>query len=98
MNRPGGRGGAARSFDSLAELAPGAQNDAYGVSINGTTSPENGYVVDGLSTNDPAFGIIGTPLTIDGPDGPVHVYGIPYLEPAIVRHRRGRSTRATLAR
>jgi len=30
------------------------------VSINGATSPENGYVVDGLSTNDPAFGINAT--------------------------------------
>lgn len=29
---------------------------------------------------------VGTPLTIDDPAGPVHVYGIPYLEPAIVRH------------
>ncbi|QRN95262.1 TonB-dependent receptor [Archangium violaceum] len=65
VNRPGGKGGAARSFDSLAELAPGAQNDSYGVSINGTTSPENGYVVDGLSTNDPAFGINASPLSVE---------------------------------
>ncbi|MFJ6653732.1 exonuclease SbcCD subunit D [Microbacterium sp. NPDC091313] len=33
---------------------------------------------------DPAA--VGTPVTIDDADGPVHVYGIPYLEPAIVRH------------
>jgi hypothetical protein len=65
VNRPGGKGGAARSFESLAELAPGAQTDQYGVSINGATSPENGYVVDGLSTNDPAFGINATPLSIE---------------------------------
>ncbi|MBM7118521.1 TonB-dependent receptor [Archangium primigenium] len=65
VNRPGGKGGAARSFDSLAELAPGAQNDSYGVSINGATSPENGYVVDGLSTNDPAFGVNGSPLSVE---------------------------------
>jgi outer membrane receptor protein involved in Fe transport len=65
VNRPGGKGGAARSFESLAELAPGAQNDQYGVSINGSTSPENGYVVDGLSTNDPAFGINASPLSIE---------------------------------
>jgi hypothetical protein len=65
VNRPGGKGGAARSFDSLAELAPGAQNDQYGVSINGSTSPENGYVVDGLSTNDPAFGINASPLSVE---------------------------------
>jgi outer membrane receptor protein involved in Fe transport len=65
VNRPGGKAGATRSFESLAELAPGAQNDAYGVSINGTTSPENGYVVDGLSTNDPAFGINASPLSVE---------------------------------
>lgn len=28
---------------------------------------------------------IGTPITIDDADGPVHFYGIPYLEPALVR-------------
>ena len=63
--RPGGKGGASRSFESLAELAPGAQTDQYGVSINGATSPENGYVVDGLSTNDPAFGVNASPLSIE---------------------------------
>ena len=65
VNRPGGKGGAARSFESLAELAPGAQVDNYGVSINGATSPENGYVIDGLSTNDPAYGINASPLSIE---------------------------------
>ncbi|SET20945.1 Carboxypeptidase regulatory-like domain-containing protein [Myxococcus fulvus] len=63
--RPGGKSGAARSFESLAELAPGAQNDQYGVSINGATSPENGYVVDGLSTNDPAYGVNASPMSIE---------------------------------
>lgn len=28
---------------------------------------------------------VGTPVTIDDVDGPVHFFGIPYLEPAIVR-------------
>ncbi len=65
VNRPGGKGGAARSFESLAELAPGAQSDTYGVSINGATSPENGYVVDGLSTNDAAFGVNASPLSVE---------------------------------
>jgi outer membrane receptor protein involved in Fe transport len=65
VNRPSGKGGAARSFESLAEMAPGAQNDQYGVSINGTTSPENGYVVDGLSTNDAAFGVNASPLSVE---------------------------------
>ncbi|NMO13975.1 DUF3520 domain-containing protein [Pyxidicoccus fallax] len=50
-------GGTPRSFESPAGVAPSAQPDSYGVSINGATSPENGYVVDGLSTNAPAYGI-----------------------------------------
>ncbi len=29
---------------------------------------------------------VGTPVTIADAHGPVHFYGIPYLEPAIVRH------------
>ncbi|CAL4858976.1 exonuclease SbcCD subunit D [Microbacterium sp. MM2322] len=30
---------------------------------------------------------VGTPLTIDDAHGPVHFYGIPYLEPALLRHK-----------
>ena len=63
--RPGSKGSASRSFESLAELAPGANSDAYGVSIGGTTSPENGFLVDGLSTGNPALGILGTPLSAE---------------------------------
>lgn len=29
---------------------------------------------------------VGTPITIDDAHGPVHIYGIPYLEPALLRH------------
>ncbi|HYO56146.1 TonB-dependent receptor [Archangium sp.] len=61
--RPGAKGSASRSFESLAELAPGATSDAYGVSLNGTSSPENGFLVDGLSTNNPALGTLGTPVS-----------------------------------
>lgn len=63
--RPGGKNSATRSFESLAEIAPGAHSDQYGVSVNGTTSPENAYVIDGLSVNDPGYGILGTPLTVE---------------------------------
>lgn len=62
---PTGRGGAQRSFESVATVAPGAFADQYGTSINGTTSPENQYVIDGLSTNNPGYGINGTPLSIE---------------------------------
>ncbi|REG24548.1 carboxypeptidase family protein [Archangium gephyra] len=65
VSRPGSKGSASRSFESLAEMAPGAQEDTYGVSINGGTSPENQFVVDGLSVNDPAVGTIGTPLSVE---------------------------------
>jgi exonuclease SbcD len=41
---------------------------------------------DGITVlTDPAA--VGTPVTLHDDDGPVHFYGIPYLEPAIVRHR-----------
>ena len=63
--RPTGKGGAARSFESLAAVAPGAQADEYGVSIAGTTSPENSYLIDGISVNDPAFGILGSQMSVE---------------------------------
>ncbi len=63
--RPGSKGSASRSFESLADFAPTATTDAYGVSLNGTTSPENGFQVDGLSTGNPALGTLGTPLSVE---------------------------------
>ncbi|PTL77543.1 TonB-dependent receptor [Vitiosangium sp. GDMCC 1.1324] len=65
VNPPTGNGGAARSFDSLAELAPGAQSGAYGVSINGATAFENAYRVDGFSTQDPVLGVNASPLSVE---------------------------------
>jgi len=62
---PSGKGAASRSFESLAELAPGANADTYGVSLSGSTSPENQYIVDGVSVNDPGFGINGSPLSVE---------------------------------
>ncbi|MFY0562856.1 TonB-dependent receptor domain-containing protein [Archangium lansingense] len=62
---PGGKNAAARSFESLAELAPGAVPDAYGISLSGTTSPENQYFIDGISVNDPSLGVNGTPLSVE---------------------------------
>lgn len=62
---PGGKGGGTRSFESVAEATPGARNDLYGTSISGTTSPENNYVIDGISVNNPAFGINGSALSVE---------------------------------
>jgi hypothetical protein len=65
VGAPGGKGGGSRSFESVAETTPGANADTYGTSINGTTSPENQYVLDGMSVNNPAFGVVGTPLSME---------------------------------
>jgi hypothetical protein len=62
---PSAKGAATRSFESLAAVAPGAAPDRYGVSVNGTTSPENQYVIDGVSVNNPAFGYAGTALSVE---------------------------------
>jgi hypothetical protein len=62
---PTNKGSANRSFEAVAEVAPGANIDNYGTSIAGTSSPENGYLVDGLSVGNPGFGTIGTPLSTE---------------------------------
>lgn len=49
-----------RDFSSTAVVAPGARTDTYGVSFNGSTSPENGYVLDGMNIADPAYGTLGS--------------------------------------
>ncbi len=65
LSPPSVKGSATRSFESMAEVAPTAHSDTYGMSISGTTSPENQYVIDGVSVNDPGFGLIGTPLSVE---------------------------------
>ncbi|WP_394842581.1 TonB-dependent receptor [Pendulispora brunnea] len=65
VTNPGSRGGAQRSFESIAEATPGAQADTYGTSVNGSTSPENSYFIDGVRTNSAKFGINGSPLSIE---------------------------------
>lgn len=63
--RPGGKGSDTRSIESAASAVPQAAGDTYGTSINGTTSPENSYLLDGLSIGDPAYGTLGTPLSME---------------------------------
>lgn len=58
-------GGSTRSFESLTLSAPGTQDDGFGVSVGGSTSPENNYVIDGVNTTDPQFGLIGSELSVD---------------------------------
>jgi hypothetical protein len=60
---PNAKGAAARSFEAVAEVTPGAKADTYGLSVSGASSLENGYQVDGLSVSNPGFGMIGTGLS-----------------------------------
>jgi hypothetical protein len=62
---PGGKGSASRTIESVAEVAPTASADSYGVGINGATSPENHYSVDGLSVGNPGKGVLGTQLSTE---------------------------------
>jgi len=62
---PGTRGGGVRSFESLGLIAPTTSSDAYGVSFSGATSPENAYLIDGLSVADPRYGLLATPLSLE---------------------------------
>lgn len=65
LSAPGLKGSVVRSFESVADVLPGAQFDAFGVSIAGTSSPENRYLLDGSSVNTPVYGLLATPLSID---------------------------------
>ncbi|HXU81726.1 MAG TPA: TonB-dependent receptor [Polyangia bacterium] len=60
---PSGKGSAARSFEAVAEVTPGAKADTYGLSVSGASSLENSYQVDGHSVSNPGFGMIGTGLS-----------------------------------
>ena len=62
---PTGKGGGIRSFEQLVDVAPTGRNDLYGGSMGGTTSPENLYLIDGMSVGDGGFGYNGTPLSLD---------------------------------
>lgn len=64
--RPGSAtGGAVRSYEAAAQATPQAGADSFGTSINGTTSPENNYQVDGLSRNNAGFGVNGARLSME---------------------------------
>src|SRR5215831_14834377 len=59
-----------RNFDSVAEVAPGAQVDQMGVSFSGTTSAENNYVIDGINVtsvhmSQAAGSSLGSALNLD---------------------------------
>jgi hypothetical protein len=62
---PGAKGGANRSFEAAAQAMPQVQNDNFGASVNGATSVENQYVIDGISVNNMAYGYLGSPLSLE---------------------------------
>lgn len=61
--QPNGSG--VRSFESLAAVAPQVVADEYGYGFSGAQSPENLYLVDGVSTSDPAFGTNGAQFPVE---------------------------------
>ncbi len=61
--QPGGSG--VRSFESLAAAAPQAKGDSFGYGFSGAQSPENLYVVDGMSVGDPAYGYNGAQFPVE---------------------------------
>lgn len=54
-----------KSFEAVAVATPGAKADQFGTSIAGTTSPENGYKIDGVSVGNPAFGTNGSGISLE---------------------------------
>lgn len=61
--QPNGSG--VRSFESLASVAPQVIQDEFGYGFSGAQSPENLYLVDGVSTSDPAFGTNGAQFPLE---------------------------------
>ena len=56
----------ARTFDQVATAIPGVQPDANGgFAMNGSGSPEQNYIIDGVNVSDPGFGTLGTTLIQD---------------------------------
>jgi hypothetical protein len=51
-----------RGFEGVAITAPTAQVDRYGISFAGSSSPENGYLIDGMNVGDTAYGTLGTSI------------------------------------
>jgi hypothetical protein len=54
-----------RSFESLASAAPQVIDDRFGYGFSGAQSPENLYLVDGVSVGDPALGRNGTQFPVE---------------------------------
>jgi len=51
-----------RTFGEVLGASAGSQSDTYGTSVAGSTSVENTYIVEGVNTTDPGFGLLSTNL------------------------------------
>jgi outer membrane receptor protein involved in Fe transport len=51
-----------RTFGAVLGAAAGSQGDLYGVSFGGSTSVENVYIIEGINTTDPAYGLLSSNL------------------------------------
>src|SRR5688572_10794481 len=51
-----------RTFGAVLGASSGSQTDAYGVSMQGSTSVESTYIVEGINTTDTAYGGISSNL------------------------------------
>jgi outer membrane receptor protein involved in Fe transport len=51
-----------RTFGTVLGATGGSQDDFYGTSLSGSTSNENTYIVEGINTTDPGFGLLSTNL------------------------------------
>lgn len=61
--RPSGTG--ALNFESLAAASPQVSGDTYGYAFSGSQSPENAYLIDGVSVRDNAYGINAGQLPLE---------------------------------
>ena len=50
------------TFGAVLGAAAGAQEDLFGTSFGGSTSAENVYIIEGINTTDPAYGLQSTNL------------------------------------
>jgi len=55
----------ARGFEQVATSVPGVHADLFGFSMNGSGSPEQNFIIDGVNVTNPAFGTQGTTLIQD---------------------------------
>ena len=51
-----------RTFGAVLGASGGSQTDLYGTSVGGSTSVENTYIVEGVNTTDPGYGLLSTNL------------------------------------